>query len=236
MECFEFRKITLSNPYSEDSDFIAHSKECAECTAQLKNVIELDEKLASALSVAVPSDLKPKLKLRHAIAKEQRRHHVFKRYAIAASTFLAVAVGFLSYQNYQLNEEYLALYNDAMEHVEADSFALTSIQPTAQTRMKMHLASYADMHVGELEGLRYSQICPIGDKSAWHAVMETPSGAIVTVIYLKDNEIPTKSLVKQGKHSRIVNKGDAGILFISDTAEAINQAEKKVDQALTTSI
>jgi len=234
MECFEFRKIALSNPYTEDKDFISHRNQCPDCEAQLNSILALDEKLAAAISVSVPSDLKPKLKLRHAIAKEQRQHHVFKRYAIAASAFLAIAVGVLGYQNHQLNEAYLALYNDAMEHVENDSYALTSVQPTAQIRMKMHLASYAGMHVGELEGLRYSQICPIGDKKAWHAVMETPSG-LVTVIYIKNSDVPSKSLVKQGKHSRVVNKGAADILFISDTPEAIDQAEKKVSQALTTS-
>ena len=234
MECFEFRKIALSNPYTEDNSFISHRNECTECATQLQSIVAMDEQLSSALSVTVPGDLKSKLKLRHAIVKEQRKHHVFKRYAIAASTVLAVAVGFLSYQNYQLNQEYLALYNDAMEHVEIDSYALTSVQPTAQTRMKMHLASYADMHVGELEGLRYSQICPIGDKSAWHAVMETPSG-IVTVIYLKDSDVPNKSLVKDGKHSRVIKRGGADILFIGDAPDAIDHAEKKVSQVLTTS-
>lgn len=234
MECFEFRKVALSNPYCEDDDFISHRNACPDCSAQLQNIVALDEKLASALSVAVPTDLKPKLKLRHAIAKEQRQHRIFKRYAIAASTVLAVAVGFLSHQNHQLNTAYLALYNDAMEHVEHDTYSLTSVQPTAQTRMKMHLASYAGIRVGELEGLRYSQICPVGDKKAWHAVMETPAG-LVTVIYLKNSDVPSKSLVKEGNHSRMVKKGSAGIMFISDTPDAIDQAERKVNQAFTAS-
>lgn len=235
MECFEFRKVALSNPYTEESSFISHRNECAECETQLRGIVALDEKLVRAIRVAVPSDLKSKLKLRHAIVKEQRRNYVFKRYAIAASAVLAVAIGFLSYQNHQLNASYLALYNDAMEHVEADSYALTSVQPTAQTRMKMHLAAYADMQVGELEGLRYSQICPVGDKKAWHAVMDTPSG-VVTVIYFKNSDVPSKSLIKQGKHSRVVNRGDADILFISDAPGAIDQAEEKVSRVLTMSI
>lgn len=233
MECFEFRKVALSNPYTEDSGFISHRNDCTKCQSQLHSIIALDEKVAAAISITPPNDLKSKLKLRHVIDKEQRRHWVFKRYAIAASAVLAVVIGVLSYQNHQLNAAYLALYNDALEHVENDSYALTLVQPTAQTRMKMHLASYADIHVGELEGLRYSQICPIGDKKAWHAVVETASG-LVTVIYLKNSDIPSKKLIKKGKHSRIINRGSADILFIGSTLNAIDQAEEKVNQALTT--
>lgn len=235
MNCFEFRKLALSNPYNEDSDFVQHRAECPDCEQHIRGVLAMDAKLAAAISVEVPADLKAKLKLRQVIDKEQRSHRVFKRYSIAASTFLAVALGWFAYQNQQLNTAYLALYNDAMQHVESDSYALTSVQPTAQTRMKMHLASYAGLHVGELPGLRYSQICPIGTKRAWHAVMETASG-LVTVLYLKDSDLSDKDLEKKGKYSRLINKSVGDIMLIGDTPKSIDEAESVIERSLTTLI
>ncbi len=235
MNCFEFRKLALSNPYSELDDFLNHRLECAECDNYLTGVLSLDEKLAASMSVAVPEDLKAKLKLRQVIDKEQRVHKRFKRYSYAASTVLAVTVGWFAYQNHQLTQAYEQLHDAVVQHIDYEPFSLTSVQPTAQTRMQAHLASYADVRVPELKGLRYSQLCPIGSKKTWHAVMDTPSG-VVTIIYFKDGDYPEAETFKDDMHSQIVERKEGNLMLLSKSKEAIPEALDAVNKSLTTLI
>lgn len=235
MNCFEFRKLSLSDPYSEGQDYIEHYKQCDDCAAYRDGILSLDNKIAESIKVPVPDDLKARLKLQHLIANEQQRHNRFKVFSYAASVVMAVTVGVFAFKNYQLNTSYQALHDAVVQHIQKEPFSLTSVQATAQSRMQMHLASYADVRVGELPGLRYSQLCPIGLKKTWHAVMETPSG-LVTLIYFKDGDHPEGKTMRNNVHSKMMQKGSGAIMLLSESKQAIPEAEKIVNRSLTTLI
>jgi len=221
MNCFEFKRIALSDPYSEDQGFVAHGKECDDCGKHVANILTMDNNLRDALSVKAPDDLKARLKLRQVLEKEKVKHKRFRKFAYAASLAMTTGLATLAYQNHQLNDQYLAFHNAVVDHVAYEESSLTSVQPTAPSRMKAHLASLTGKEVDELPGLRYSQLCPVLGKDTWHAVMQTNTGEVVTLVFFNNETLPKKSIQKDGWESTVVPASNGDVLLLGKSQQAL---------------
>ena len=251
MNCFEFKKFSMSDPYSQDSAFLTHKGECDQCRQYLQGILSFDTKLAQAASVkCAPSDFKARLKLRHEIDQQEQRHKNFRWMSYAASIMLAVVALFFGVQNYQaeqkaeiaineneqLNKEFNDLYQDVVQHINTETEALTNVQATAQARMQSHLASYAGIkNVANLPGLRYSQLCPIGKYKTWHAVMDHGLG-LVTTIYFRDNQMPERSKAEEFDYVKVIKQGSNSIMLLGDSQEAVDRAEEEILKSLSNAV
>ncbi len=233
MNCFEFRKIALSDPYSENAEFVEHGSSCDKCATHIADILLMDDRLRDALSIKASDDLKARLKLRQVLEKEKVKHKRFRRFAYAASTLMAIGLVALTYQNHSLNQRYLTYHQAVVDHIAYEDGSLTSVQATAQLRMKAHLASLADIPANNLPGLRYSQLCPVLGKDTWHAVLETPSGEVVTVIYFDGEKLPNKTLHKDGWNSKVVAGERGDILLLGKSKRALDSAETNVTNHIT---
>jgi hypothetical protein len=238
MNCFEFKKFSMSDPYSEEQSFVQHCNNCPDCRNYLQGILSFDRKLAQAASVSrAPDEFKAKLKLRQVIAEQEQSHQSFRRMSYAAGVVLAITAGFFAVQNYNVTRDFNELYDQVALHIESESVSLVTVQATAQSRMQAHLASYAGLNdVAELPGLRYSQLCPIGSKKTWHAVMDTPSGGVVTVIYFKGDQMPEKSMSNESDYVKIIKKQSGSIMFLGNSQQAIDDASAQIDRSLKTLI
>lgn len=236
MNCFEFKKLALSDPYSEGHGFLEHRQECDDCASRIANITSMDNNIRQAFSVKMPDDMKARLKLRQVIEKEQHKHKNFRHFTYAASTLLAVGLAFLTYQNHQLtqvNERYLALHDASIKHITYEELSLTSVQDTAQTRMKAHLASLAGIEADNLPGLRYSQLCPVLGKKTWHAVMETGDGEIVTIIFFNGENVKGKSLKRDGWNSQVVDGKLGDVILIGKSKKSLNAAKDQLQSSIS---
>jgi len=237
MNCFEFKKYAMSDPYSEDSAFVDHHQSCPDCQQYLQGILEFDQKLVAATSGGkAPDDFKARLKLRHVIHQQEQRHQKFRWMSYAASIMLAVVAVFFGIQAHHSAEEFDELYQQVVEHIEYETQSFTTVQSTAQARMQSHLASYAGLkNVDELPGLRYSQLCPIGTHKTWHAVVDHGLG-LVTVIYFKDSEMPEYSGAEKYNYVTVVATDSGSIMLLGDTKEAVDRAVVEITSSLTTLI
>lgn len=228
MNCFEFKKFSMSDPYSEDQGFLEHKAECQECYAYLKGILSFDKSLEKAISVGhVSPEFKARLKLHQVIEKQQQIHRTFRRLSYAAGIMLATVAGFFAVQSYQATQNFNQLYNQVATHIQNEPGSLSTVQATAQLRMQSHLAAYAGLDVPELSGLRYSQLCPIGKHKTWHASIDTPEG-VVTVVLFKSEQMPDKSAAKQNQYIRIVKKSIGSFLLIGDSKQAVDHAYQQL--------
>ena len=249
MNCFEFKKFSMSNPYSKDADFVAHQAECSECLQYLQGILAFDVKLAQAASVnCAPADFKARLKLRNIIERQERRQKKFRWMSYAAGLMLAVVAVFFGVQNYhtkqevqiaineknQIEQEFINLYQTVVQHIDSEVESLTTVQATAQARMQSHLASLAGIYnVAELPGLRYSQVCPVGKHTTWHAVMDHGLG-LVTAVYFKD-QFPERSQAGKYDFVKVISHGENSVMLVGDSQEAVDRAEEKLKGSLSES-
>ncbi len=231
MSPFEFKKMAMSDPYSQDPAFLKCKSENEECQEYLKSILSFDKKLANALTVDhVSPEFKAKLKLRQVMEKQEQSHRVFRRLSYAASITLATVAGFFAVQSYSANQQFNALYNEVASHIMKEPGSLTTVQSTAQMRMQSHLAAYAGLSVPELSGLRYSQLCPIGDHKTWHASMDTDAG-VVTVIFIKEGDMSEREAAKKGKYVRLIKKSSGNVMLVGDSKLAVDSAYQKMTRS-----
>ena len=237
MNCFEFKKIAMSDPYSEEASFVEHQQSCPDCQQYLQGILAFDNKLVTAMSGGkAPDDFKAQLKLRHVMQRQEERHQRFRWMSYAAGIMLAITAAFFGVKSHQSTLEFDSLYQQVVEHVEKDTQAFTTVQATAQARMQSHLASYAGvLNVDELPGLRFSQLCPIGKHKTWHAVVDNGLG-MVTVIYFKGNEIPEYSGKEDYNYVKTISMQNGSIMLLGETKEAVYRAEQEIDRSLSTLI
>ncbi len=234
MNCFEFKKFSMSDPYSEEQAFLQHKEDCIECRNYLNGILAFDTKLAQAASVSrAPDDFKARLKLRHVIQQQEVRHQRFRWMSYAAGVMLATAAVFFGVQNHQTGKDFNNLYNEVVNHIEFEPQSLTTVQATAQARMQSHLASYAGFKdVEELSGLRYSQLCPIGKHKTWHAVMDHGHG-LVTVIYFKGDQMPERSGAEKNDYVKIIKRESGSVMLLGNSQKAVDTAEQELNQSIT---
>jgi len=246
MNTFEFKKLAMSDPYSEDKEFIKLYEESSECRQYLDGIRAFDDQLAQAISVkSAPADFKARLKLRHVMERQEQRQKKFRWMSYAAGIMLAVVATFFGTQSFQANQQteiainaknqaeqdFNDLYKTVVQFVNSELGALNTVQATAQARMKSHLASFAGMHnVGELPGLRYSQVCPVGNHTTWHSVMDHGLG-LVTAIYFKD-KMPVDSKKNTHDFMKVIQHGENSLLLLGDSQEAVDRAEKEIKASL----
>ncbi len=250
MNVFEFKRLAMSDPYSKDEDFLKLYEESSECRQYLSGILTFDKQLSQSISVDSPSaDFKARLKLRHVIERQEQQQQKFRWMSYAAGIMLAVVAVFFGAQSHQANQEtqiaiseknqieqeFNDLYKTVVKFVNSELGALNAVQATAQARMQSHLASFAGFHnVKELPGLRYSQVCPVGNHTTWHAVMDHGYG-LVTAVYFKD-KMPISSKASEHDFMKVIQHGENSLLLFGDSQEAVDRAEKEIKGSLADAI
>ena len=240
----------MSDPYSKDKDFLKLYEESSECRQYLNGILAFDKSLAQSISVnSAPADFKARLKLRHVMERQEQRQQKFRWMSYAAGIMLAVVAAFFGTQSFQANQQaqiainekvqleqdFNELYQTVVKFVNSDLGALSTVQASAQARMQSHLASFAGIHnVRELPGLRYSQVCPVGNHTTWHAVMDQGHG-LVTAIYFKD-KMPVTSKANEHDFVKVIEYGENSILLLGDSQKAVDHAEKELKGSLADAI
>ena len=57
MNCFEFRRHSLSDPDTMDNEWLHHMKSCTGCTEFYSDIKNFDNKLFAAMKIDVPENL-----------------------------------------------------------------------------------------------------------------------------------------------------------------------------------
>ncbi len=227
----------MSDPYSEEQAFAQHKEDCEDCRQYLLGILAFDKQLAQAASVSrAPDDFKARLKLRHVIHQQEQSHRRFRWMSYAAGVMLTLSAAFFAIQSHFASKDFDDLYQQVVEHIDFERQSLTTVQATAQARMQSHLASYAGLtDIAELPGLRYSQLCPIGKRKTWHAVVDHGLG-LVTVIYFKGDQMPERSSDEKHDYVKVIKKESGSIMLLGSSQEAVDRAEREMTNSLTTLI
>lgn len=238
MNCLDFKRLALSDPYSKDISFVEHSKDCPDCLKYVGSVRQMDTDLADSVSVNVPEDLVARLKLNQLIEEESSPKFGARMYAIAASFAVAVFVaGFMMSNQFGVNssigEDYETLLSGVVEHMHKMSITPVWSNQRANQSANALLASYdGEMKLKFLENLQFSRICPMGQYRGLHATLDTPDGQ-VTFAYIKGDSVSElMDAGYEGYMSRVKPVRGGNLVIVSNTKKALQQADRQLEEAM----
>ena len=239
MNCFEFKKIALSDPQCREASFVEHSAECPDCLKYIGSVRQMDADLGSSLNVEMPSDLVARLQLNTQISVQESSKSVsLRNYAMAASFAIALFVaGFIASNQLSieddLNHDYQALLSAVVDHMHEDQITPVWSPERANRTTNTLLASYdGALQFKYLDTLQFSKICPLGQYRGLHASIETDEGQ-VTFAYIKGDSVgDLLDASYQGYASRIKPVRGGNLVILSKTQKAVNQADSKLEDAM----
>jgi hypothetical protein len=89
VNCLEFRRLRLSDPYTNSAELYSHKSECETCRKFDEDNLQFDKNLYQALKVNVPDGLAAKVLLNQSLQPEPRMSARWSWMSIAASFLLA---------------------------------------------------------------------------------------------------------------------------------------------------
>ncbi len=234
MNCLEFRRICLSDPYTSAVDFAAHRSECHECTRFAKTVTAFDKKLLDAMQVPVPDDLATRVKLRQVIREEHDRRVRPWQWALAASIFVTVALGGgFGLQIYASNQYIAQLQASVIDHVNSEPDFISVQGKVPSDHFARVMAAFgAEVVNQDIEPLIVrAYVCVMDKRPIAHIFAGT--GGQVTVLYITGTRIGDATPINDERHQGVlIPAGGGNLAIIAPKGEQIEPLVTKLKQSI----
>jgi len=205
MNCLEFRRAFLTNPYDMDEAQRAHIDECDTCARFAVETAGQDRRLQQAMRVPVPENLATDIIFRRSLSGSPR----FRMFAVAATVCLAVAMGAggLKYAGTSdLDRELIA-------HMDSDPLHTLAPASNAQRELR-RISQQLDVQVREdIGGLSHASLCLIEGRPGAHLVLGDER-AQVTAYLLPRHSVWWSQRVQHGDQHGLLVPADGGVIAL----------------------
>lgn len=204
MNCLEFRRQILTDPFCKEVAALAHEAECASCAPYARDIRAQEIRLRSALQeVSAPEGMAERIQL---AARFEQRSIVQRRwwYSAAASMLMAIGISMVSLFSTSIERGNVALAQSVINHIEDEAHHLREARPVSDERLH-HVferfgAELADnIDIGQVN---FAAECLMRDRTGVHLVMPGKMGPI-TVFFMPgemaESSMPVNSARFAGK-------------------------------------
>lgn len=234
MNCLQFRRFLLGDPYAADADVAVHRRECKECERFADNVTAFDKKLLDAMQVPVPEDLATRVKLRQVIVEEHKRRVRPWQWALAASIFVSVSVGALfGLQVYATNRYVAQLQASVIDHVNSEpDFVSVQGKVPADKFARVMAAFGAEVVSKDIEPLIvHAYVCVMQNRPIAHIF--AGKGGRVTVLYITGERIVDEITIRDDSHQGVlIPAGTGNLAVIAPKGEPIEPLVEKLKRSV----
>lgn len=167
MNCIEFRRIRLGDPYTNSPELNSHKSECETCRKFDEDILQFDKHLYRALKVDVPDGLAAKILLNQSLQTEPRKPTRWTWMSMAASFLLAGMFAF-----YQISIP-ASIDKELVEHIEEEQhivFARSTLLEDAQIKQVLNSIDL-NMH-SSFGKVTFAANCLIDGEMVGHFVVE----------------------------------------------------------------
>ncbi|QSX39585.1 DUF3379 domain-containing protein [Shewanella cyperi] len=231
MDELEFRRRAYSDPQSQDPEFLAAMAEEENRGAFVRELKQLDAKLARAMNVDVPETLAARLLLRQQLlAHRQSKRRTTWLMAMAASIAFVIGLGFS-----WLRLGPVDLGEHALAHVHHEPMALTMEQAVDLPTLNASLASISGLkgaHFNALPGkVVFKAFCDFRGVQSIHLVLEGENGKTTLFIVPLEERM---QLSERFADSTLKGLGfrtrDAFLMLVGDEQQSLTALQQTIRQ------
>ena len=224
--CLEVRRILGAEPQRRDPALLEHCKLCSACAGFMKEMLDLDARLARALSVDVPEDLEARIVLYTTFRPARRRTYPWL--AAAATVVLAVGVGIAAWQ-VNVRERNMPLAEAVVQHVMQQPQALlASTTPIDDASVGAVLERVGAKLQGSMGPITYANTFYMHGQMGAQLVMMTPHGAVTLLLLPHVHVDKRMQMDAQGFHCMIEPMGIGSIAIVASASMPMDGMEHHI--------
>ena len=234
MNCPEFRRKILIDPYTEDEDVLAHARTCPECTQERINSLQFEDSLRQALKIDVPG--RPAIP---GLKTENTRNT--RCFGLPCSRWVSLAAGMvlvgflvaglgLGPVHRQVHAS--SLSEVVLTHVTTELDQLPLGQATSLDRLVDLFSGFGAVVTGQLTNLVYAGPCWIRAQTGLHLVLEGSQGP-VNVLLMPGEFVSHRQTLSSGRFSGlIVPTGYGSMAVVGEKNEQLENALQRMNEAV----
>lgn len=232
MNCLDFRRRLLADPFCKDEDLLAHEASCADCAPFARETRAQEIALRNLLQeTPVPEGLAERIQL---AARFEHREETKRRwwYAAAASILLMVGVSMFSVWHTTVERSELSLAQSVLNHIDDESSHLRAARTLSNGQVKFVFDRFGAELAGNIGQVNFAAECPMRHRTGVHLVLPGKMGPI-TVFYMPgemtDAVLPVDSTRFQGE---ITPTAWGSIAVVGESGENIEGMGEKLADAV----
>ncbi len=215
MNCLEFRRLVLADPYRLNDPAAAHAEACGPCTEFLVRTLESEAQLVEALRVPVPEGFQTGLLDRTAAGRRSR--------GLALAASLVVGVATATFVGWPRSDPLALASIDFVVHEEAQTIA--AAKPTdwvVLTRVASEMGLSLPQQLGDM---RYICVYLVAGSAAHHLFVTTPLGKL-TILLIPERTVGSRAVAKaHGLEAAVVPAARGLVAIIGNSSRNIARAE-----------
>jgi len=190
MNCLEFRRKLLEDPYNKDAEIFEHEDTCSECAPFAREMRAQEVRLRAMFNaITPPPELAENIQLEvHFQGRASSRRRVW--YAAAASILLVMGATVTSLVSETWERGNMALAQSVLNHIDDEAQHLHTAGPTAPTRIAHVFERFGAKITGDLGQVNFAAECLMRKSNGVHLVLPGKQGPI-TIFYMP-NEIASR--------------------------------------------
>lgn len=200
MNCLQFRRQLMEDPYSYDEEIQEHESACSQCATFARELRADEVMLRQALQdVPVPPELSESIQL--AISFEQRgraRRRIW--YASAASILMLIVISMASLVNTSYERDQMALAQSVVHHIEDEAHHLRESGPVQAARVKYVFQRFGASLKRDIGPVNFAAECLMRHQNGVHLVISGEMGPI-TVFFMPGEHLQSSAVVQSDRFS-----------------------------------
>jgi hypothetical protein len=222
MNCLEFRRVVGADPARQGAELEQHARACTACAEFARQMRLLDQKIAAALRVPVPTQTPRSPSVMQAAPAQ-------KRWALAASVLLAVVVAsfvWLSFPRATLASDVVA---HARHEPESWAPAVTDVPSSAIADLLRGSSVAAEPQLGRVS---YAHSCWFRGHFVPHLVVQDEGGPVMVLVMTEETVNGRVAFTEQGYSGVLLPARRGSIAVLAPEGARVDAVAARVMQAL----
>lgn len=232
MDCLEFRRRLLQDPYQSDAELLQHEANCAECAQYSKSVRTQEASLRALLNApAAPPELAENIRLSTRLEHPRGyAHRVW--FSAAASLLLAITISMGSLFNEHHERGNMSLAQNVIHHIEEEANHLHEPSLASPGRINTVLARFGAELVGDPGEVHFAAECVMRKRTGVHLVLQGDQGP-VTVFFMPGEQLAEKTMVDSERfHGEIIPTEWGALAVVGENGELITPIAQRMTRAV----
>lgn len=233
MDCLQYRRKLLEDPYRAEEDFVAHEDTCDSCAAYGRQVRSEEVQLRDALHIQPPPELAERIRLTARLDGRNRRERRYAWWFSAAAGVLIAIAAFSSSLVLSVPDRSSAtLAQSVLIHLQEEAGHLHDAGPVRVGKVRYLFRQVGAELEQDLGDINFAAICLMRRKTGVHLIVAGKQGP-VTILFMPDERTAAPLRVASDRYQgRIVPTGWGSVAVIGEHGEQLDGIAERMRDAV----